>query len=123
MEFAKLSRPERAARAVELLNTVELPADAHGRKANRLSGGMQQRVSIARALANRPKLVLADEPTGNLDEATGDLIIDLLRSLARKQNITVLVVTHDRSLAERTDRRFRLAGGRLEDITEEAAAG
>jgi putative ABC transport system ATP-binding protein len=117
MEFAKVPKAERAARAAELLNTVELPPEVHDRKANRLSGGMQQRVSIARALANRPKLVLADEPTGNLDEATGDLIIELLRNLARKQDTTILVVTHDRTLAARTDRRFRLAQGQLEEIT------
>src|SRR3954451_7092258 len=117
MEFAKVPKAERAARAAELLNTVELPPEVHDRKANRLSGGMQQRVSIARALANRPKLVLADEPTGNLDEATGDLIIELLRGLARKQDTTILVVTHDRALAARTDRRFRLAQGQLEEIT------
>ena len=117
MEFAKVSKAERAARAAELLNTVELPPEVHDRKANRLSGGMQQRVSIARALANRPKLILADEPTGNLDEATGDLIIELLRGLAGKQNTTILVVTHDRTLAARTDRRFRLSQGQLEEIT------
>lgn len=120
MEFAKVPKAERAARAAELLNTVELPPEVHDRKANRLSGGMQQRVSIARALANRPKLVLADEPTGNLDEATGDLIIELLRGLARKQDTTILVVTHDRTLAARTDRRFRLAQGQLEEITRSA---
>jgi putative ABC transport system ATP-binding protein len=117
MEFARVPKAERAARAAELLNTVELPPEVHDRKANRLSGGMQQRVSIARALANRPKLILADEPTGNLDEATGDLIVELLRGLARKQDTTILVVTHDRSLSERTDRRFRLAQGKLEEIT------
>jgi putative ABC transport system ATP-binding protein len=117
MEFAGVPRAEREARAAELLTMVELPPEVHGRKANRLSGGMQQRVSIARALANRPKLVLADEPTGNLDEATGNLIIELLRDLARKQDTTTVVVTHDRSLAERTDRRFRLAQGKLEEIT------
>jgi putative ABC transport system ATP-binding protein len=117
MEFAKVPKAERAARAAELLDTVGLPPEVHDRKANRLSGGMQQRVSIARALANRPKLVLADEPTGNLDEATGDLIIELLRDLARKQDTTILVVTHDRTLAARTDRRFRLAQGQLEEIT------
>lgn len=119
MEFAKVPRAERAARAAELLNTVELPPEVHDRKANRLSGGMQQRVSIARALANRPRLVLADEPTGNLDEATGNLIIELLGGLARRQKTTILVVTHDRSLSERTDRRFRLAQGKLEEITRD----
>ncbi|MCG2620681.1 ABC transporter ATP-binding protein [Arthrobacter sp. I2-34] len=119
MEFAGVPKAERAARAAELLTTVELPPEVHDRKANRLSGGMQQRVSIARALANHPKLILADEPTGNLDEQTGDLIIELLRNLSRKQETTILVVTHDRSLAARTDRRFRLSQGKLEEITRE----
>ena len=85
---------------------------------NRLSGGEQQRVAIARALANSPQLILADEPTGNLDEQTGEHIIELLSSLSRDHNTTILVVTHDRSLANKTDRRFRLQQGRL---TEETA--
>ena len=75
-------------------------------------------MAIARALANEPKLILADEPTGNLDEQTGEHIIELLSSLSRDHNTTILVVTHDRTLANKTDRRFRLQQGRL---TEETA--
>ncbi|MCU1572237.1 MAG: transporter [Micrococcaceae bacterium] len=123
MEFAGLSRAERSARAAELLDQVELTGDVHHRKANRLSGGQQQRVSIARALANRPKLILADEPTGNLDDETGELIIDLLRSLAHGQNTTILVVTHDLALAGKTDRKFRLARGRITEEPVGTAAG
>ncbi|MET3172358.1 UNVERIFIED_ORG: putative ABC-type transport system involved in lysophospholipase L1 biosynthesis ATPase subunit [Arthrobacter sp. UYCu721] len=78
----------------------------------------EQRVAIARALANEPKLILADEPTGNLDEQTGDHIIELLSSLSRDHNTAMLVVTHDKALANKTDRRFRLRQGRL---TEEPA--
>lgn len=116
MEFAGLSKAERSTRAAELLNQVGLEDEMHSRKANRLSGGMQQRVSIARALANNPKLILADEPTGNLDDETGELIIDLLRNLSHEKNTTILVVTHDHALAAKTDRKFRLARGK---ITEE----
>lgn len=122
MEFARVRRSERQARAAELLEQVELEADVHDRKANRLSGGQQQRVSIARALANNPKIILADEPTGNLDEQTGELIIELLRSLTRTQNTTVLVVTHDMALARKTDRRFRLAKGSLAEEFDRSRA-
>jgi len=118
MEFAGLSHAKRSARAAELLDQVGLTEEMHSRKANRLSGGMQQRVAIARALANQPKLILADEPTGNLDDETGELIIDLLRRLAHEKKTTILVVTHDQALAGQTDRKFRLARGK---ITEDAA--
>ena len=113
MEFAGVRHGERSKRAAELLNQVELTEEMHGRKANRLSGGMQQRVAIARALANNPKLILADEPTGNLDDETGELIIALLRQLAHEKKTTILVVTHDHALASQTDRKFRLARGKL----------
>ena len=115
MEFAGASVPDRRKRAVELLESVELTADKHHRKANRLSGGEQQRVAIARALANRPKLILADEPTGNLDEETGELIVELLRNLTRELGTTIVVVTHDQGLAGMTDRKFRLSQGKLKE--------
>ena len=122
MEFAGVGKADREARAARLLEEVELTGDLHGRKANRLSGGQQQRVSIARALANRPSLVLADEPTGNLDEETGERIIDLLGSLSRREDTTILVVTHDSALTRRTDRRMRLAKGQLVDVDQAEAA-
>lgn len=78
-----------------------------------LSGGQQQRVAIGRALAVRPKLVLADEPTGNLDEATGDAVLDLMLSLQRETGAALLMVTHSMRLAERPQRRLHLSGGRL----------
>lgn len=118
MEFEGVRRSVRTKRAKELLEQVQLDVDRHDRRINRLSGGEQQRVAIARALANEPKLILADEPTGNLDEQTGGHIIELLSQLRREHNTTILVVTHDRSLANKTDRRFRLQQGRL---TEETA--
>jgi putative ABC transport system ATP-binding protein len=113
MEFAGVRRAARLKRAKELLEQVQLDPEKHVRRINRLSGGEQQRVAIARALANDPQLILADEPTGNLDEQTGDHIIELLSSLSRDHNTTILVVTHDRALANKADRRFRLQQGRL----------
>lgn len=113
MEFASVSKKDRRARAAALLEQVGLSADQMARKPGKLSGGQQQRVSIARALANHPKLILADEPTGNLDSQTGKLIFDLLHELARSENTTILVVTHDLSIAGKTDRTFRLQDGML----------
>jgi putative ABC transport system ATP-binding protein len=79
-----------------------------------LSGGEQQRVAIARALVNDPRLILADEPTGNLDTATGDAIFDLLAALRSEHDTTILVATHDDEIAERCDRTIRLADGKVE---------
>lgn len=120
LEFAGVRKAARLQRAKELLEQVQLDPEKHSRRTNRLSGGEQQRVAIARALANEPKLILADEPTGNLDEQTGEHIIELLSSLSRDHNTTILVVTHDRSLARKTERCFRLQQGRL---TEEVRTG
>ena len=78
-----------------------------------LSGGQQQRVAIGRALAGRPQLILADEPTGNLDEATGDAVLDLMLSLMAETGAALLMVTHSMRLAARLDRRLHLAAGRL----------
>lgn len=83
------------------------------RKPSRLSGGQQQRVAIARALANEPAIILADEPTGNLDSETGKKIFDLLHSLSRSKNTTILAVTHDMDIAGRTDVTFKLKDGKL----------
>ncbi len=113
MEFAGVSRSERKTRAAELLDQVGLTGDKQQRKPGRLSGGEQQRVAIARALANRPKLILADEPTGNLDSQTGKMIFDLLHSLAKSRNTTIIVVTHDLSIAGKTDATYKLEDGKL----------
>jgi len=94
-------------RAVGLSERLQhLPAE--------LSGGEQQRVAIARALVNDPEIIFADEPTGNLDSKTGDAIMDLLLSLARERNKTLLVVTHDARLAGLGDRQLHIIDGRLE---------
>ncbi len=113
MEFAKVPKAERIERATKLLEEVGLENDQIQRNPGRLSGGQQQRVAIARALANRPKLILADEPTGNLDTATGKMIFDLLHSLSRKENTTIVVVTHDLEIAGKTDKTFKLNDGKL----------
>ena len=103
MELAKeLSKPERKERARQLLNQVGVEGDRQQRKPGKLSGGEQQRVAIARAIANKPKLILADEPTGNLDSQTGKMIFDLLHNLAKSENTTILVVTHDLLIAGKT---------------------
>lgn len=113
MEFAGVPKKARVERARQLLQQVGLSEDQIARKPGRLSGGQQQRVSIARALANKPRLILADEPTGNLDSATGKMIFDLLHELARSEKTTIVVVTHDLSIAGKTDRTFRLQDGTL----------
>jgi putative ABC transport system ATP-binding protein len=113
MEFAKVPKQQRIERATVLLQEVGLEADQMQRKPARLSGGQQQRVAIARALANKPQLILADEPTGNLDSDTGKKIFDLLHELSRKENTTILVVTHDLEIAGKTDKTFRLDDGKL----------
>jgi len=113
MEFAGIGKTERVKRASELLDQVGLTLDKQDRKPGRLSGGEQQRVAIARALANRPKLILADEPTGNLDSQTGKMIFDLLHNLAKSQKTTIIAVTHDMSIAGKTDATFTLQDGKL----------
>jgi putative ABC transport system ATP-binding protein len=113
MEFAHMPKKQRVQRAQQLLEQVGLTSTKQQRKPSRLSGGEQQRVAIARALANKPKLILADEPTGNLDSHTGKIIFTLLHELSRSENTTIIVVTHDRSIAEQTDRIFQLQDGNL----------
>lgn len=113
MEFAGSPKQGRKARAQELLAAVGITGDQERRLPGKLSGGQQQRVAIARALANSPHLILADEPTGNLDEATGKTIFDLLHKLSREQKTTIVVVTHDLSIAGKTDVTFRLQDGKL----------
>jgi putative ABC transport system ATP-binding protein len=78
-----------------------------------LSGGEQQRVALARALAPRPKLILADEPTGNLDGKTGQQVVDLLFNLQKRREATLVLVTHDEKLAQQCERTIRMADGRI----------
>ncbi|GAB5537049.1 MAG: ABC transporter ATP-binding protein [Rubricoccaceae bacterium] len=108
-------------RANELLTEVGL-ADRADAFPDRLSGGEQQRVAIARALAHEPSLVLADEPTGDLDYETGQTILDMLERLTREQGRTLLMVTHDESTLGRADVVFRLAQGLVEASSQSAVA-
>ncbi|WP_084583419.1 ABC transporter ATP-binding protein [Sphingomonas azotifigens] len=109
------TRAEAQARATELLTQLGLGHRLTHRP-NQLSGGEQQRVAVARALANRPPLVLADEPTGNLDEATSDRVFGEFLSLVRNEGSAALVATHNERLAARMDRVVRLHEGRLEEM-------
>jgi len=111
---------EARSRAHELLDRVEL-GDRAGSWPDRLSGGEQQRVAVARALVHQPALVLADEPTGNLDAATGERILDLLDELLRASGTTLLAVTHAREIADRMDRVLRLQDGRIVEEARPAA--
>lgn len=110
---AGTSEAAAAARAIELLTALGLGARLDHRP-SQLSGGEQQRVAVARALANRPALVLADEPTGNLDEATADRVFEEFLQLVRGQSSAALVATHNERLAARMDRVLRLHEGRVE---------
>jgi putative ABC transport system ATP-binding protein len=103
---------DRRARGMELLEAVGLAQRADALPSE-LSGGQQQRVAISRALINRPGLLLADEPTGNLDSATGREIVDLLLSLRERYGMTMLVATHDAEVAANCDRMVRLHDGRI----------
>ena len=97
---------EKALRAVELTNKIN-------NKANDLSGGQKQRVCIARAIVNNPKIIFADEPTGNLDSQTGQKVEKLLFDLNKKSDITLIIVTHDQSLADKCDRQIHIKDGRI----------
>jgi putative ABC transport system ATP-binding protein len=107
------SHPDAAARATELLDAVGLADRAHHYPAQ-LSGGEQQRVAVARAVALRPRLLLADEPTGNLDSTTGAQIVELLLALRKEFGATLVFVTHDHALTRHADRVVRLRDGRVE---------
>lgn len=112
MKIAGVPRRARIARGMEVLEQVEM-ADKAGNRATALSGGQKQRMVIARALTNRPKVIFADEPTGNLDSATGEVVTDLLFALNAQEGLTLVIVTHDEELAARCDARFAIADGVL----------
>ena len=112
LRYSRKPIPDMRARAAECLEMVGL-ADRMDHRPMQLSGGQQQRVAIARALAGSPSIILADEPTGNLDAATGQQIIDLMFELNSKQGTTLILVTHDEAIAARCGRVLRIQSGRL----------
>ena len=122
--IARRPASEARARALALLDELGLGERASHRPGT-LSGGEQQRVAVARALAREPRLLLADEPSGNLDRETGDRLHALLRRLNRERGLTLLVVTHNEALARRCDRALRLEAGRLQahGVTLESPEG
>ncbi len=112
LKIGRVSRGERKKRALAALEQVQL-ADKAKNRARDLSGGQKQRVVIARALVNNPQVIFADEPTGNLDTATGQLIENLLFSLNAKHGITLIIVTHDPELAARCSRQVHIKDGHI----------
>jgi ABC-type polar amino acid transport system ATPase subunit len=114
MKVLKKSKQEAEKKAMELLERVGIPEKADEYPAN-LSGGQQQRVAIARALVNDPAIILADEPTGNLDSKSGDEIMQLLLNLNKENGTTLVVVTHDPEIAEQTHRIIHIRDGLIEN--------
>lgn len=112
LKIAGVPRSKRNKRGLDALRSVELVEKAHN-KANDLSGGQKQRVVIARALINNPQIIFADEPTGNLDSITGKRIEDILFTLNKQKQITLIIVTHDDDLAKRCDRQIYIKDGRI----------
>lgn len=120
LELTKMNKKERRERAEELLELVGL-GDRLNHRPGELSAGEQQRVAIARALANKPAIILADEPTGNLDSKTGKKIMALLEELNQKTGTTIIVVTHDKSMAQFTKTMIFLKDGRVTLIKNDQA--
>lgn len=118
LEIAMIGGSERKRRITAALEHVEL-TDKTNQKAKNLSGGQKQRLAIARAIVNQPKIIFADEPTGNLDSATGETIEALLFDLNKKQGSTLVIVTHDEDLASKCDIQIRLKDGKIQSVEQQ----
>lgn len=112
MLYSGMGKVQRQNRAKELLEIVEM-TDRMSHMPNELSGGQKQRIAIARAMANDPSIILADEPTGALDSSTGRLVMDLFHKLNKEQGKTIVLITHNPDLAKETDRVLTMSDGRL----------
>jgi putative ABC transport system ATP-binding protein len=117
LEIANVPRSARKARVLAALEAVEL-GDKVKSRAKNLSGGQKQRLAIARAIVNSPRILFADEPTGNLDSATGDVVERLLFDYVKKHKATLIVVTHDPELAAKCDIRIHIKDGKVQSITD-----
>jgi putative ABC transport system ATP-binding protein len=115
LEIAEVGRRDRKKRVLSALESVDLSEKVNV-KAKNLSGGQKQRLAVARAIVNNPKLIFADEPTGNLDSATGDKIMDLLFNINKTIGSTLLIVTHDTELAARCQIQVQMKDGMIESI-------
>lgn len=109
--YAKVPANERTERVRRALTAAGLPEDRWSHRSNELSGGQMQRVAIARALVNNPKLIMADEPTGNLDSKTGDIVLNTFQTLNKRDGRTIVLITHERYVAEHADRIIELRDG------------
>jgi len=117
LEVAGMRRGERTKRIAAALESVEL-TDKSKSKAKNLSGGQKQRLAIARAIANNPRIIFADEPTGNLDSATGEKVEDMLFSYNKENGVTLIIVTHDADLAKKCDILITIKDGKMASIID-----
>ena len=117
LEIAGVPRGKRRARITAALQAVEL-ADKVKSKAKNLSGGQKQRLAVARAIANEPQIIFADEPTGNLDSTTGEKVEDMLFGYNHERGVTLIIVTHDPDLAAKCDMQVNIKDGRIESVRE-----
>jgi putative ABC transport system ATP-binding protein len=111
--YAEMEKIQREVMAKKALKDAGLDDDHYSHRSNQLSGGQMQRVAIARALVNNPSLILADEPTGNLDTKTGEIVLSTFQELNEKQNRTIILITHERYVAEHADRIIHILDGQI----------
>ena len=113
--YAGMKKEQREERAKQALMAAGLPEDRWGHLSNQLSGGQMQRVAIARALVNDPSIILADEPTGNLDTKTGEIVLDTFQQLNSQHGRMIVLITHERYVAEHTNRIIHIRDGEITD--------